>query len=60
VPTQCSDRDFLFEPLPGRPVVARFDGGTLTSDEHPPPRGVFARGCGHLRPGAAPAGGGDG
>jgi hypothetical protein len=32
VPTQCSDRDFLFEPLPHRSVVARFDGGTITSD----------------------------
>jgi Transposase DDE domain group 1 len=32
VPTQCSDRDFLFEPLPHRQVVARFDGGTITSD----------------------------
>ncbi len=32
MPTQCTDRDFLFEPLPHRPVIARFDGGTITSD----------------------------
>jgi Transposase DDE domain group 1 len=32
VPPQCTDRDFLFEALPRRQVVARFDGGTITSD----------------------------
>jgi hypothetical protein len=30
--TQCSHDDFLFEPLADRQVIARFDGGTITSD----------------------------
>src|SRR5262245_25804342 len=30
--TQCIPDDLFFEPLPNRQVVARFDGGTITSD----------------------------
>jgi len=30
--TECSQRTFDFYPLQTRAVVARFDGGTLTSD----------------------------
>ena len=30
--TQCTSPDLAFEPLGGRAVVARFDGGTVTSD----------------------------
>jgi hypothetical protein len=29
---QCTRNDFPFEPLSGRQVIARFDGGTITSD----------------------------
>lgn len=30
--TECSQRSFDFQPLGGREVTARFDGGTITSD----------------------------
>ncbi len=30
--TPCNDTDFYFEPLSDRQVIARFDGGTITSD----------------------------
>jgi Transposase DDE domain group 1 len=30
--TQCTHDDLFFEPLPNRQVVARFDGGIITSD----------------------------
>jgi Transposase DDE domain group 1 len=30
--TQCTANDFFFEPLSDRQVIARFDGGTITSD----------------------------
>jgi len=30
--TECSGRSFDFQPLAGRQVTARFDGGTITSD----------------------------
>jgi hypothetical protein len=30
--TQCTPRDLVFQPLGGRDVVARFDGGAVTSD----------------------------
>ena len=30
--TECSGRSFDFQPLSGRQVTARFDGGTITSD----------------------------
>jgi hypothetical protein len=30
--THCTPNDFYFEPLSDRQVVARFDGGTITSD----------------------------
>jgi hypothetical protein len=30
--TQCTPRDLFFQPLGGRDVVARFDGGAVTSD----------------------------
>jgi hypothetical protein len=30
--TQCTPNDFYFEPLSERQVIARFDGGTITSD----------------------------
>lgn len=32
MPTQCTRNDFPFEPLSGRQVTARFDGGIITSD----------------------------
>jgi hypothetical protein len=32
VTTQCSNRDLFFEPLSKRTVIARFDGGHLSSD----------------------------
>ncbi len=30
--TECSERSFEFQPLAGRQVTARFNGGTITSD----------------------------
>ena len=30
--TECNAESFLFQGLGGRQVVARFDGGTITSD----------------------------
>jgi Transposase DDE domain group 1 len=30
--THCTHTDFHFEPLSDRPIVARFDGGTITAD----------------------------
>ena len=32
MPTECNERSFGFQPLGGREVTARFDGGTITSD----------------------------
>lgn len=32
MPTECSSREFDFQPLGSREVTARFDGGTITSD----------------------------
>jgi hypothetical protein len=32
MPTECTARSFDFQPLGGREVTARFDGGTITSD----------------------------
>ena len=32
MPTQCNPNLFAFAPAEGRPVVASFDGGALTSD----------------------------
>jgi hypothetical protein len=32
MPTQCNLNRFAFAPAEGRPVVASFDGGTITSD----------------------------
>lgn len=32
MPTECNERSFDFQPLAGREVTARFDGGTITSD----------------------------
>ena len=32
MPTDCNPALFEFPPVEGRPVVARFDGGAITSD----------------------------
>src|SRR6201986_4505925 len=32
MPTQCNPNRFAFAPAEGRPVVASFDGGAITSD----------------------------
>ncbi len=32
MPTECSPAMFEFPPVEGRPVVAAFDGGAITSD----------------------------
>ena len=32
MPTECNRRSFDFQPLGAREIVARFDGGTITSD----------------------------
>ena len=32
MPTECNPGLFEFPPVEGRPVVARFDGGAITSD----------------------------
>jgi Transposase DDE domain group 1 len=32
MPTQCNPNLFAFAPAEGRPVVASFDGGAITSD----------------------------
>src|ERR1700712_3389373 len=32
MPTQCNPNLFAFAPAAGRPVVASFDGGAITSD----------------------------
>ena len=32
MPTECTSRDLVFQPLGPRAVIGRFDGGTISSD----------------------------